>query len=100
MSTSRFSGPSARRYVAYNQFVRKDGGNDGPRLAGCWANSRQRFYELHDAGDRQVATTKVERMADLWRLEAELRGQGPEARAAARQSISAPIVAKLFTLWQ
>jgi transposase len=80
--------------------VRKDGGNDGPRLAGCWAHSRRRFYELHTAGDSQVATTTVERMADLWKLEAEVRGQSPEARAAARQAISAPIVAELFTLWQ
>jgi hypothetical protein len=26
-------------YAAYNQLVRKDGGNDGPSLAGCWAHS-------------------------------------------------------------
>lgn len=38
-------------YAAYNQLVRKDGGNAGPRLAGCWATSRRRFYELHTAGD-------------------------------------------------
>ena len=39
-------------------------------------------------------------MADLWKLEAEVRGQDPEARAAARQAGSAPIVAELFLLWQ
>lgn len=39
-------------------------------------------------------------MANLWKLEAELPGQSPEARAAARQAISAPIVAGLFTLSQ
>jgi hypothetical protein len=33
-------------YAAYNKLVRK-GSNDGPRLAGCWAHSRRRFYELH-----------------------------------------------------
>jgi transposase len=87
-------------YTAYNQLVRKDGGNDGPRLAGCWAHSRRRFYELHAAGDSQVATATVERMTDLWKLEARVRGQNPAARAAARQAISAPIVAELFTLWQ
>ncbi|AOZ71177.1 transposase (plasmid) [Rhodobacter xanthinilyticus] len=43
-------------YAAYNQLVRKDGGNAGPRLSGCWAHSRRRFYELHAAGDSQVAT--------------------------------------------
>jgi transposase len=87
-------------YAAYNKLLRKDGGNDGPRLAGCWAHSRRRFYELHAAGDSRVATTTVERMADLWKLEAEVRSQSPEARAVARQAVSAPIVAELFTLWQ
>lgn len=87
-------------YAAYNKLLRKDGGNDGPRLAGCWAHSRRRFYELHAAGDSRVATTTVERMADLWKLEAEVRGQSPEARAAARQAVSAPIVAGLSALWQ
>ncbi len=80
--------------------MRKDGGNDGPRLAGCWAHSRRRFYELHKAGASQVATDTTLRMADLWKLEAEVRGQSPEARIAARQAVSAPIVAELFALWQ
>lgn len=87
-------------YAAYNKLGRKDGGNDGPRLAGCWAHSRRRFYELHAAGASQIATATVERMAELWKLEAEVRGQSPEARAAARQAVSAPIVTDLFKLWQ
>jgi transposase len=87
-------------YAAYNKLVRKGGGNDGPRLAGCWAHSRRRFYELHAAGDSQVATATVERMADLWKVEAEVRGKSPEVRAAARQAVSAPIVTELFLLWQ
>ncbi|AMY70549.1 putative transposase protein [Frigidibacter mobilis] len=87
-------------YAAYNKLIRKDGGNDGPRLAGCWAHSRRRFFELHAAGASEIATATVERMTELWKLEAEVRGQSPEARAAARQAVSAPIVADLFTLWQ
>lgn len=86
-------------YAAYNTLVRK-GNNDGPQLAGCWAHSRRRFYELHTSGDSRVATTTVERMTDLWRLEADIRGKTPEARAAARQAVSAPIVAELISLWQ
>ncbi len=39
-------------------------------------------------------------MADLWKLEADVRGQSPEARAVARQAVSAPIVTELFTLWE
>ena len=86
-------------YAAYNTLVRK-GNNDGPQLAGCWAHSRRRFYELHTSGDSRVATTTVERMTDLWRPEADICGKTPEARAAARQAVSAPIVAELISLWQ
>lgn len=64
------------------------------------AHSRRRLFELHTAGDSQVATITVERMADLLKLEAEVRGLDREARASARQAISAPIVADLFALWQ
>ncbi|RWR05774.1 IS66 family transposase, partial [Paenirhodobacter populi] len=87
-------------YAAYNKLVRKDGGNDSLRLAGCWAHSRRKFYELHAAGSSQIATETVKRMAELWKLEAAVRGQSPEARAAARQTVSAPIVSGLFTFWQ
>ena len=86
-------------YAAYNKLARKDGGNDGPLLAGCWAHSRRRFYELHTTGASEVATATIEKMTELWALEATVRGQSPEARAAARQTASAPIVAALFALW-
>jgi hypothetical protein len=87
-------------YAAYNKLARKDGGNDGPLLAGCWAHSRRRFYELHTTGASEVATATIEKMTELWALEAFVRGKGPEARAVARQAVSAPIVAALFALWE
>ncbi len=87
-------------YGAYSKLVRKDGGNDGVILAGCWAHSRRKFYELHVAKSSKVATETVERMATLWEIEDTVRGQSPEARVAARQERSAAIVRDLFTLWQ
>ncbi|WP_375337284.1 IS66 family transposase [Rhizobium binae] len=87
-------------YAAYNKLVRKDGGNDGAILAGRWARSRRKFYELHIAKSSKVATDTIERMAKLWEVEERVRGQSPEARVAARQVASAAIVGDLFTLWQ
>lgn len=86
-------------YTAYNKLTRKDGGNSGPQLAGCWAHSRRKFYELHVAGISEVATLTLELMAKLWENEAAIRGQTPEMRASARQSTAAPILAALFDLW-
>ncbi len=40
------------------------------------------------------------RSAKLWEIEEIIRGQSPEARAAARQEVSAAIVKDLFTFWQ
>ncbi len=87
-------------YGAYSKLVRKDGGNDGVTLAGCWAHSRRKFYELHVAKSSKVATETVERMAELWEIEDTVRGQSPEARVAARQERAAEIVRDLFALWQ
>lgn len=42
-------------YGAYSKLVRKDGGNDGIALAGCWSHSRRKFYELHAAKSSKVA---------------------------------------------
>ncbi len=73
----------------------------GPvRLAACWAHLRRKFYELHVAGVSQTATWSVERMAALWAIEAQVRGQAPDLRHGVRSASSAPIVAELFGRWQ
>ena len=41
-------------YAAYSKLARKNGSNDGPLLAGCWAHSRRRFYELHTTDRKSV----------------------------------------------
>ena len=68
-------------------------------LAGCWAHLRRKFYELHITGVSHVATSTVERMSALWAVEAEIRGQDPELRRAARQARSMPIIAALWSGW-
>lgn len=39
-------------------------------------------------------------MVMLWQTEETVRGKSPDARVAARQQISAAVVAELFALWQ
>ena len=77
-------------YAAYNKLLRKGGGNDGPRLAGCWAHSRRRFYELHAAGDSQVAPTTGGGKAALWERGAGNPGEGPQTPAGAPPGGSGP----------
>ena len=67
----------------------------GVRLAFCWAHVRRRFYELAAAGPAPIASEALERIKALYAIEAEIRGQDPEARRAARQEKSKPVVEDL-----
>lgn len=87
-------------YSAHNRVARSKGGNEGSLLAGCWAHSRRRFYELHASGSSKIATATIEKMATLWAIEEKVRGRSPDVRVAARQQASAAIVADLYKLWQ
>ncbi|WFU41810.1 IS66 family transposase [Bradyrhizobium sp. CB82] len=87
-------------YAAYNRLARSAGANEGVTLAACFAHVRRRFYELHINESSRLATQTVTTMARLWEIEAEIRGQDPEARMNARQERSAAIVAALFDLWE
>jgi transposase len=86
-------------YAAYNRLA-KSAGNNGVRLAACFAHVRRRFYELHVNESSQLATQTVTTMAGLWEIEADIRGRDPETRMKARQEKSAAIVAALFDLWE
>lgn len=86
-------------YAAYNQLVKSAGANDGVQLAACFAHVRRKFYELHVNGSSRLATQTVKAMAALWKVETEIRGLDPAARANIRQEKSTAIVAGLFELW-
>jgi len=87
-------------YAAYNRLARPAGANEGVRLAACFAHVRRRFYELHVNESSHLATQTVTTMAELWAIEAEIRGLDPDTRVKARLERSAAIVATLFDLWE
>jgi transposase len=64
----------------------------GVRLAFCWAHVRRRFYELATAGPAPIASEALQRIKALYAIEAEIRGQDPEARRVARQERTRPLV--------
>jgi transposase len=66
----------------------------GPvQLAFCWAHVRRNFYELQ-AGDTPapIASEALARIAALYAVEADIRGQPAEQRRCARQQRSKPIL--------
>ena len=59
-------------------------------LAACWAHTRRKFYEVAQATGSPMAAEALRRIASLYAIEAEVRGQSAPDRLAARRALSAP----------
>jgi hypothetical protein len=67
-------------------------------LAACWSHTRRKFYEVAQATNAPIATEALRRIAELYAIEAEVRGQSPAHRLAARHNRSKPVV-EAMRLW-
>jgi transposase len=85
-------------YAGYNQLTRP-ARTEGPvTLAYCWSHARRKLKEAFEASGSPIAEEGLKRVAELYRIEATIRGRTPEARLTARRSESAPLVAD-FGRW-
>jgi transposase len=87
-------------YSAYRKLAEADRPGGPATLACCWTHLRREFYKLHVEGVSQTATWTVERVADLWAVEAQVRGCDPQTRLDARRRTSTPIVDELMARWE
>ena len=62
------------------------------QLAACWAHARRKFYEVHQATGSPIAAEALRRIAELYAIEAAIRGQTAEARQSVRRTKSLPLV--------
>jgi transposase len=69
---------------------------DGITLAFCWSHVRREFIELAKGKTAPIAEETLQRIAALYAIEAEIRGQPPGIRQAVRQAKSKPLVEALF----
>lgn len=60
--------------------------------ASCWAHARRKFYDLHEANGSPQAAEALQRIAGLYRIEEEIRGQPPDDRRAMRQARAGPLI--------
>ena len=61
-------------------------------LAACWAHTRRKFYEIAQADGSPIAIEAARRIAEIYALEAQVRGRPPAERVARRQTSSRPLV--------
>jgi len=67
------------------------------KLAFCWAHTRRKFYDIHTATNSPLAAEALRRIAALYAIEADIRGQSADQRRQARQQQSRPLVAAMHS---
>jgi transposase len=72
--------------------------DDGIVLAYCWAHCRRRFYEIAHKRPAPIAREALQRIAALYEIEAEIRGQSARERRTARQLRTKPLL-DAMRLW-
>ena len=60
--------------------------------AACWAHVRRKFYDLYQAHRSPIAKEALERIAQLYAIEQEIRGRSPAERKEVRQARSRPLL--------
>ena len=60
--------------------------------AACWAHVRRKFFDLHKGPGSPVAKAALERIAQLYGIEKEVRGRPPEERQRVREARSRPLL--------
>ena len=82
-------------YAAYKQLARGADGANGATLVFCWSHVRRGFYDLAKTGTAPIATEALARIAELYRIEATVRGKDANIRHATRQAETLPLVSDL-----
>jgi transposase len=65
------------------------------QLAACWAHARRKFYEVHQATGSPLAAEALSRIAELYAIEATIRGKTRLVRQGVRQAHALPLVTAL-----
>lgn len=60
--------------------------------AECWAHARRKFHDLHVARPSPLTTEALRRIAELYLIEAEIRGKPPDERRSVRQARARPLL--------
>src|SRR5438552_6981771 len=95
---TRFRGViQADAFSGYEALVRsavERSGRGPPRLihAAGWAHARGKFYDVFEATRSPIAEQALQRIGELYRIEAEITGQTAEARLATRRECALPIL--------
>ena len=81
-------------YPGYNRLTHPARKGGQPiTVAHCWAHARRKLREVFDRDGSEIAAEGLRRIAELYEIEADIRGAGPGQRLSARRARTAPLVA-------
>jgi transposase len=83
-------------YTGFNRLSRERPAG-AVELAFCWAHVRRKFFDFHHATASPIAEEALRRIAELYQIEARIRGLLPDARARIRQAETRPLVDAMKT---
>lgn len=83
-------------YTGYNRLTKPIRKGGAPlQIAHCWAHARRKLKEVFDRDGSEIAAEGLRRIAEIYAIEADIRGIPPGQRLSARQARTAPLVAAL-----
>ena len=87
----------ADAYAGFNNLYRSSPQHGEARLieVACWAHARRKLYEVHAATKSPAAHDLLERIAELFAIEADIRGHSPQERLSARTELALPLLEKM-----
>jgi transposase len=82
-------------YTGYDTLTDPRQTNQPWAISYCWTHWRRRFIEFSRTTTSPICEEMVARIANLYRIEAEVRGSDPDTRVVTRQDFSKPVVEAL-----
>jgi hypothetical protein len=85
-------------YAAYRSLAdpKRAGGPATPAF--CWAHCRRQFFDIAKTAPAPIATEALKRIAEIYQIEAEIRGKSADERRDVRQQKTEPLV-KALKIW-
>jgi len=82
-------------YAAYGKLADPKRVGGPVTLAYCWAHWRRQWFDIAKSPPAPIAAEVLQRIAELYEIEAEIRGEDADARRVVRQQKSKPLIAAL-----
>ncbi len=79
-------------YAGYNALADATRPGGAVTLAFCWSHFRRRFYDIAKSGNAPIAAAALDKIGELYGLEADIRGRTADERRSARMEHSKPLV--------